>query len=212
MKDGARARYTPTLTGERKVRALAIDVGLLPHVSDALTTLDELFGWYEWGDSPADIVVECKRAIELWYSDMLIGSVTPWIVTPPDGWLLLDGATYDGADYPELFALLDAVLKSGSDFTLPDVSDSFPYGVLVKSGAGVVVGDNVLNLTVGQLPSHAHSYIPPVLSATAETPVVPVPSVAVGASTSTGSAGDGDDIDRRPKRFGLVYAVYAGRT
>lgn len=212
MKDGARARHTPTLTGERKVRALAIDVGLLPHVSDALTSLDELFGWFEVGDSPADIVVECKRAIELWYSDMLIGSVSSWLVTPPDGWLLLDGATYDGADYPELFALLDAVLKSGGGFTLPDVSDVFPYGVQLKSDAGVVEGDNILNLTVGQLPGHTHSYTPPTLTISAETPVIPIPTAGIGAPIATGSTGDGDDIDRRPKRFGVVYAVYAGRT
>jgi microcystin-dependent protein len=126
--------------------------------------------------------------------------------------LLLDGATHAQNDYPELFAVLDDGLKDGTDFTLPDTTEAYAFGVVVKSDAGHVEGSNTLSLTVGQLPSHNHSYVPPVLSATAETPVVPVPSVAVGGSTSTGNAGDGDDIDKRPKRFGLIFAVFAGRT
>lgn len=212
MKDGARARHTPTLSGNRQVRALAIDVALMPHLSDAITSLCELWGWWEIGDTPADIIVECKRALELWYGGMLIGAVLPFLSTPPDGWLLLDGATYDGADYPELFAVLDAVLKSGGDFTLPDVENAFPFGVLLKADAGQVEGDNVLNLTVGQLPSHSHSYTPPVLTVTAETPVIPVPTAGIGAPIATGTTGSGDDIDRRPLRFGMLYAVFAGRT
>lgn len=206
------ARHTPTLTGETKIRAMSLDVALLPHVGDAITQLANGFVWKEVGDSVDDIVAACKASVESWYSDMLIGSVATWLSTPPDGWLLLDGSTHAQDDYPELFAVLDASLKDGTDFTLPDAENAFPFSVLAKGDAGAIAGDNTLQLTVGQLPSHSHTYIPPVLSATAETPVLPVPSVAVGGSTSTGSTGDGDDIDRRPLRFGLVFAVFAGRT
>lgn len=206
------ARHTPTLAGTNQIRAMSLDVALSPHFGDAITQLSNASQWEEIGDSVDDIIAACKASVESWYSDMLIGSVATWLSTPPDGWLLLDGSTYAQDDYPELFAVLDAALKDGTDFTLPDTSNSFPYGVLVKADAGQVEGSNTLNLTVGQLPAHDHTYIPPVLSATAETPVVPVPSVAVGGSTSTGSTGDGDDIDRRPLRFGLVFAVFAGRT
>ncbi len=191
---------------------MSLDVALLPHFGDAVTELTKENTWTEVGDTVAEVLAACKDSVESWYSDMLIGSVAPWLSTPPDGWLLLDGSTHAQDDYPELFAVLDAALKDGTDFTLPDTTNSFAYGVLAKADAGQVAGSNTLNLTVGQLPSHNHTYTPPVLSATAETPVVPVPSVAVGASTSTGSTGDGDDIDRRPLRFGLVFAVFAGRT
>lgn len=184
----------------------------MPHLSDAITSLDELFGWHEVGGSPETIVTEVKRAVELWYSDMLVGSVASWLITPPDGWLLLDGATYDGDDYPELFAVLDDTLKDGTDFTLPDTENAFPFGVLVKASAGAITGDNALQLTVGQLPSHSHQYTPPVLTAEAETPAVPVPAVAIGAAVATSSVGDGDDVDIRPLRFGLLFAVFAGRT
>lgn len=206
------ARHTPTLTGQKRIRAVSVDTALLPDVSDAITLLTSDWVWKQVGSDVAEIVQSCKDIVESWYSNMLVGSVTPWLSTPPAGWLPLDGSTHDGDDYPELFAVLDDVLKSGTDFTLPDVGEAFTFGVNARADAGVVEGDNVLNLTVGQLPSHNHTYIPPVLSATAETPVVPVPSVAVGGSTTTGSTGDGDDIDKRPKRFGLIFAVFAGRT
>lgn len=212
MKDGARARHTPILTGNRKIRASSIDVALMPHLSDAITSLDELFGWYEAGDSPEDIVAECKRAIEEWYSDMLIGSVFSWLSTPPDGWLLLDGSTHAEVDYPELFAVLDDSLKNGSNFTLPDTENAFPFSVLAKADAGAVAGENTINLTVGQLPPHTHDYVPPVPSADIGGAGPPMPSVAAGGAIPTTSTGDGDNIDKRPLRYGLVFAVYAGRT
>ncbi|GAH78285.1 unnamed protein product, partial [marine sediment metagenome] len=42
-------------------------------------------------------------------------------------------------------------------------------------------------------------------------PVVPIPTAGIGAPVPTGSAGSGEDVDIRPKRFGLIYAVYSGR-
>ena len=186
-------------------------MALFAHVGDALTLLTNDWVWEEVEDSVADIVGTCKDIVENWYSDMLIGSVYPWLITPPSGWLLLDGSTHAKDDYPELAALLPSHLISGDDFILPDTEDAFTYGVIDEDDGGQVAGSNTLNLTVGQLPSHTHDYNPPVLTASAETPVVPVPSVAVGTPTATSATGDGDDIDKRPLRFGLIYAVYAGR-
>lgn len=183
----------------------------MPHFGDAITQLTNEWVWTEVGDSVDDIVDACKDSVESWYSDMLIGSVATWLITPPTGWLLLDGSTYAEGDYPELFALLDDALKSGTNFTLPDASDAFVYDVQVKADAGQVEGDNVLNLTVGQLPSHSHTYTPPVLTVSAETPVIPIPTAGIGAPVATGTTGSGDDIDRRPLRLGLLFAVFAGR-
>ena len=205
------ARHTPVLSGEKKIRALSLDSALFSHVGDAITKLTNDWVWDSVGDSVADVVAECKSAVESWYSDMLIGTVLPWIVNPPSGWLLLDGSTYAITDYPELSALLPAHLITGPNFTLPDVSYAFPQAVQDEDDAGAVVGSNVLTLTVGQLPPHSHTYTPPALTIDAETPVVPIPTAGIGSPTATGDTGDGDDIDIRPKRFGLVYAVFAGR-
>lgn len=205
------ARHTPTLSGNNKIRAVSLDAALFPHVGDAITALTNDSQWEKVGDDVSDVVAACKESVESWYSDMLIGSVAPWIINPPAGWLLLDGSTHASADYPELSALLPAHLISGANFILPDVENSFPYGVLDEDDASAVVGSNALNLTVGQLPSHNHTYTPPVLSINAETPVVPVPTAGIGSPITTGNTGDGDDVDIRPLRFGLVYAVFSGR-
>lgn len=204
-------RHTPVLAGNKKIRALSIDSALFPHVGDAITELTNDFTWEEIGDSVSDVVSACKDAVENWYSDMLIGSIFPWIINPPAGWLLLDGSTYASADYPELSALLPAHLISGDNFTLPDIENAFPYGVLDEDDGSQVAGSNVLTLTVGQIPAHSHLYTPPALTIEAETPVVPIPTATVGTPTQTGNTGDGDDIDIRPKRFGLLYAVFACR-
>lgn len=199
------------LSGENKLRALSLDSALFPHVGDAITALTNDHEWEKKGDDIVDIVAACKSAVEYWYSDMLIGIVSSWMINPPTGWLLLDGSTYASADYPELSSLLPAHLISGSNFILPDVENAFPFGVLDEDDSTSVTGSNVLNLSVAQLPAHNHAYTPPVLTINAETPVVPVPTAGIGSPTATGNTGSGDDIDKRPKHFGLVYAVFAGR-
>jgi hypothetical protein len=199
------------LTGVVKIRALSLDSALFQHVGDVITSLSVDRTWEKVGDDVADIVAACKESVESWYSDMLIGSVFPWVIDPPLGWLLLDGSTYASADYPELAGLLPDHLVSGANFTLPDVENAFPFGVLDEDEGTAVSGSNVLNLTVGQLPAHTHTEIPPLVGVDVGGAGVPLPSATVGAPVASGSAGDGDDIDTRPKRFGLVYAVFAGR-
>ena len=206
-----KARHTPNLAGTWKIRALSIDSALFPHVGDAITTLTNDWVWTEVGDPVAEIVESCKAAVESWYSDMLIGSVFPWIINPPAGWLLLDGSTYASADYPELSALLPTHLISGSDFILPDVENSFPFGVLDEDDGTAVTGSNILNLTIAQLPAHTHTEIPPIIGATLGAVGVPQPHTDIGAPIASGTTGSGDDIDIRPARFGLIYAVFSGR-
>lgn len=205
------ARHTPVLAGKKKIRALSLDSALFPHVGDAITQLARDLEWEKVGSDVSEVVIACKESVESWYSDMLIGSVCPWIINPPPGWLLLDGSTYSSADYPELSTLIPVHLISGSNFILPDVSYAFPQAVQDQDDAGVVVGSNVMNLTVGQLPPHNHTEVPPVVGVDVGTIGQPVPSTDIGTPVATGNTGDGDDIDIRPLRFGLVYAVFSGR-
>jgi microcystin-dependent protein len=206
------ARHTPTLSGNKKIRAVSLDAALFPHVGDAITKLTNEWVWEKVGDDVEDVVAACKASVESWYSDMLIGSILPWIINPPGGWLLLDGSTYASADYPELSALLPTHLISGSDFILPDVENSFPFGVLDEDDASIVVGSNALTLSVAQLPAHTHNYISTIIDVDVKTVGVPDPLGArTGPPVATTPTGSGDDIDIRPKRFGLVYAVFAGR-
>ena len=205
------ARHTPALTGVKKIRALSLDSALFPHVGDAITQLTNDLTWIKVEDDIPEIVAACKESVESWYSDMLIGAIFPWIINPPAGWLLLDGTTYANADYPELAALLPSHLISGANFTLPNVEGAFPFGVLDEADSSVLAGSNLLSLSVGQLPAHTHTEIPPIVGVDVGGAGPPLPSSEVGGPIASGSTGDGDDIDIRPKRFGLVYAVFAGR-
>ena len=81
---------------------------------------------------------------------------------------------------------------------------------MASADAGSVTGSNTLNLTVGQLPAHTHNYVPAPLGVPAGPPPTQ-PAAIVGTAVPTGSTGSGDNIDKRPLRFGLLYAVYAGR-
>lgn len=199
------------MTGAKKIRAISVDIALLPHLGDVITTLTSDWVWELVQDDVDVIVAACKGIVEEWYGDMLVGSVFAWIVTPPAGWLLLDGSTHASTDYPELSAILPAHLISGANFILPDVLGAHPHGVEDEDNAATVTGTNILNLTVGQLPGHTHTYTPPVMTVSAEAPVIPIPTAGIGTPVATGQAGSGDDIDKRPLRFGLLYAVYAGR-
>ena len=205
------ARYTPTLSGDIVLKILSLDRTMSPHLADAITQLTKDSNWYVDGDPVADIVAAANVTVNDYYENMLIGSVLPWLITPPSGWLLLDGTTYASSDYPELSALLPTHLISGSNFILPDVSGAFPFGVVDEDDGSQVSGANSITLTVAQLPAHDHVYTPPVLTVEAETPSTPIPTAGIGTPTTTGSTGSGDSVDIRPLRFGLIYAVYAGR-
>lgn len=210
MSDGY-ARHTPVLSGQRVVRALSIDGALISDVSDAITALTNSGEWTEVGDPVDDVVLECSDAVFSWYSDMMVGVVFSFLRALPSGWLALDGSTYAQVDYPELAAVLPDGLKSGGNFTLPDCAETFPYGVADSAGSGVVAGSNSLVLTTGQLPAHTHNYIPPVPAPTIGGAGPPLPSVQAGATIPTTSVGAGDSVDKRPQRFGVVFAVFAGR-
>jgi len=76
--------------------------------------------------------------------------------TPPAGWLICDGSTFDQATYPGLYALL------GND-TLPDFSGRMPLGVGDSGTAGSTDhtlnstgGEEMHTLTIDEMPAHSH--------------------------------------------------------
>lgn len=207
-------RHTPTLSGSKIVRALAIDSALIPHVSDAIAQLTFDANWLEIGDSVSDVVVESIEALDSWYlSNMLIGQVSTFLGSLPDFWLSLDGDTFDRADYPELWDALDAQFKDSTTFTLPDLSDLF----LAAAGSGSYSlgdtgGENNHVLTTAELARHEHTYLPPVLDIDLESPGVPdIAAARVGTPTWTGSTGDDNAHENRPPFFAVLIGIFAGR-
>lgn len=76
-----------------------------------------------------------------------VGEVTMWYGAKADcpaGWLVLDGASFSGTDYPELATLLGATL-------LPNMTDVFPIGAGTKA-LGSAGGSPTYSL-----PSHQHN-------------------------------------------------------
>lgn len=208
------ARHTPELAGVKVLRALLVDSALLPHVSDVIATLTEGYGWYEVGDSVSDVVLECREALASWYAPMFVGQVSSFLGSLPDGWLALDGSTYDEADYPELFAVLDAQFKDvpSEEFTLPDISGL----VLVAAGDGFTVGDvgglGDVTLSIAELPAHSHTYIQPVANIDLEAPGVPdILAAGVGPGTTTGETGSGEAHENMQPYFSAVMGIFSGR-
>lgn len=214
MANDGYARHTPVLSGVKVIRALSIDSALLPHVSDAIATLTEEYGWHEVDDSVNDVVAECVEALGSWYAPMIIGQVSQFLGSLPDGWLALDGSTYDEDDYPELWSLLDDQFKNepASTFTLPD----FGGLVLVATGNGYLVGNDGgvvdVTLSIAQLPSHDHTYIQPIANVDLEAPGVPdILAAGVGPGTTTGNTGGGDSHDNMMPYFVVVMGIFSGR-
>lgn len=205
------ARHTPTLTGDKAVRLVVADTALLPDISDALFNLVNDYEWLEVGDSVADIVNSCWGMLEDYYSMLLVGQVATFLITPPAGWLAMDGSTHAEVDYPELFALLPAHMITGSNFTLPDMTGSFLATDFTPANLGTGAGSNSYALTTAQLPVHTHNYIPPVPAATVGGAGPPLPSTAAGAPIATTPTGSGANIDNRPEFLLFSVAVYAGR-
>lgn len=209
---GALARHTPTLSGDIRVRAISLDVALLPYFGEAITELTDSLDWLEVGDTVDEIVEACQTSVDTWYSDMLIGAVQMFLTaTVPSGWLQLDGSTHAKVDYPELYDLLPSTITSPTNFTLPDMDEVFPMGEALGSAVGNSGGANSFTLAVANLPVHSHLYTPPVLTINAETPTTPVPTAGIGAPIQTGTTGSGTAFDNRPDYLRLFFAIYAGR-
>lgn len=141
--------------------------------------------------------------------DALIGQVITTITTdnPNPGILLpLDGSTHQRADYPILWDRLPAALKTPADFTLPDMADRVPRGGTV----GALVGQNSINLTVGQLPPHQHTYQRETGTAIVQGELAPATVSGVTTTpVATQATGAGDPIDVTNASVGMNFWVVA---
>ena len=206
------ARHTPSLSGNNAIRLIIADVALLPDIGDAITELTNSYDWMEVGDPVDDIVASVFETVTEYYNIMLVGLVSQFLASIPPGWLQLDGATHTKVDYPLLWERLPSQLKTSTNFTLPDMTDVFPYGATDASEIGDNGGLNSYQLSVAQLPAHTHTYIPPVINIDVKTLGAPIPyGATLGAPTPTSSVGSGSSIDNRPAFLEMLFAVYAGQ-
>ncbi len=214
MVDDGIGRHTPQLSGNKIVRALSIDDALISHVSDAIAQLSIWANWVEIEDTIPDVVAAASEALDSWYlRRMLIGQVSTFLGALPSFWLPLIGNTYDRVDYPELWEALDAQYKDSTTFTLPDLSDLF----LVVAGTGTYsLGDtggvDAHTLITSEIPSHTHTYLPPVMDLDFKVPGAPdILAARLGTPTTTGPTGGDGAHENRPPYYAMTMGVFAGR-
>lgn len=207
-------RHTPTLAGVKIIRAMSLDVALLPFIGDAISSLARDYQWVEVGDNVLDVVQACCDAVNSWYGGVMIGQVSFFLGSLPVGWLALDGDTHDESDYPELFDLLDAQFKDEilNEFTLPDLGGLFPLVADDSFLLGDSDGASSVTLSVDEIPSHDHTYIQPIANVDLEAPGVPdILAAGVGPGTTTGNTGGGESHENMPPYFSMVAGIFSGR-
>lgn len=205
------ARHTPSLTGDKAVRLVVADIALLPDIGDAITQLSIDATWVEIGDPVTDILAAVFETVTDYYNVMLVGLVSQFLASIPSGWLQLDGSTHLKADYPLLWERLPSQLRTPTDFTLPDLTGVFINGATNATEIGDEGGSNSYALSIAQLPSHTHNYIPSPLGITPGLAGPAAPASIPSAPIATTPTGSGASIDNRPAYVEMLFAVYAGQ-
>ena len=132
-----------------------------------------------------------------------VGAVTMWITTtPPPGWLILDGASFDGAKYPELAGVLGGT-------TLPNFTDRAPVGAGNKALRSTGGAANV-SLGVNELPVHSHDTgyaIGSIKEGTGAAVSVGYPTTG---GSSTGPEGNGAAFSVQNPYVAVRFIIFAG--
>lgn len=193
----------------------------LAAVNGALTELTKMWNWEDIdGITPAEAVTAAQAMIDTYFSGECmetLGMIVPFgrATALPEGWLEMDGSTYDSADYPDLAAVLPGLwlFNSGQNFTLPNMQHRTAVGA---EGSGVYEvgqdgGEEKVALSVANLAAHTH---PPLSPTTAF-----LGSVASGGggnvvggttfqlASTTGSTGSGSPHENMPPYIALVWGI-----
>lgn len=137
--------------------------------------------------------------------------------SPDNRWLICDGAEVDQDDYPDLYTIIGATYGAAGagNFRLPDLRGRSVSGVGTGSGLSAVTlglsyGEENHVLSVGEIPAHSHSYVPPTLNVDLETPGAPdLFAAGVGLPTATGDTGGSGGHNTIGPRLGVNYLIVA---
>lgn len=151
----------------------------------------------------------------------LIPSVVPKVV---ENWLLMDGSSYDPADYPELAAVVPAAWLGGGMINLPDMQDAGLFGSNNAGLVGTFVGENDHQLTTAEMPTHTHTQNPHSHSYTLTTGIPTAAGIEptfadvttqtpaiTGATTATNNDEGGDQPHNNVQNSMLVYWYIVAR-
>lgn len=189
---------------------------LLYNFNLALNELTKHENWTQGGDITPDNAAEFSNDVNLTFQPggLMIGLIIPYmgkIEALPAQYLLCDGGTYESADYPALWNIIDDSWKiSGTQFTVPDLADRTVIGASIARPMGTEVGEEMHTLTIAEMPTHAHFYTPPTFNVDLETPGAPdVFAAGIGLPTLTEDEGGGGAHNNMQPSTALYYVVVA---
>jgi len=202
------------------------DLDLILAVNGAITELTRVHNWEQFGAATVnETVALMDDMLELfYYSDAcMIGAILPYVSTdPPPATLACDGTQYQRADYPSLYAVLNAALIVDSDnFVTPDLRGQFLFGA---DGSRIPLdtgGTETHTLTEAELPSHTHTSPPHTHSYNASTPLVDavgavpepsaitLPSLTGATAVTINPSGGGGAHNNMPPFTAMNYCIVA---
>lgn len=145
----------------------------------------------------------------------LVGMIFPHAMATVSVFKFLpcDGGTYNKADYPLLYDVLDSsYIVSGTQFRVPDLRDRVPVGAGNNYTLDDSGGADSVTLTIDQIPAHDHSWSQYTFGVDIESVGVPDPT-GVGQPQlpqTTGSAGGGQSHENRMPYRALNFVIVAG--
>lgn len=149
----------------------------------------------------------------------MIGEIVAYAgSTAPDSrFLVCDGSEVLQADYPALYALIGDTYGAAitNYFKLPDLRGRSISGVGTGAGLSAVslgqaYGEESHTLTIDEIPSHNHDYLPPTLNLDLESPGAPdIQAAGIGLPDVTGSRGGSGAHNTVGPRLGVNYLIYA---
>jgi microcystin-dependent protein len=207
------------LSGVVVERVVRLDSALLYLANGALSWLAD----YQEYAATGSLTEDAARAALLDMIDVyfegrpqatMLGMIVNYATqTPPAGVLECNGATYQAADYPDLFAALDPVFKiNATQFRVPDLRQRFVLGATNTSPSwapGASGGSFLKTLTVANLPPHTHE-ISVRQSSTGLSTGRPTTATSGSLGTwNTQSTGDGQPFDVTPPYVALRFGILA---
>lgn len=186
--------------------------GYIDELYGALSLLAEVDNWEAIGTATSDEVASAFLAAFLKSvkggNCMPTGAILAYAGdTAPDGYLECDGASYEQADYPNLYDVIGQSFGgTGTVFNVPALQDKVVAGAGATYNQGDTGGASRVTLSESEMPNHNHS-IPGQTTTLSDIPVGAVPVLSPFTGGNTGNTGGGNSHENMPPYMALMFII-----